>query len=190
MIYETLHILAADLGNAFAELMEQPDIVEINHVSKMEEDENAEKVIVSLIHTMQEATLKNVPNHMYTNNQVQRLNKKVPLNLYVMFASNFAGYDNALKNLSFLIEYFQAKRIFTDKNTHFNRDSEELRNLADFRFTMELYNPSFDELNKIWGTIGCKQVPSAIYKVSGIDLELRVPQSQVGQITTVQLKTN
>ncbi|UJP63793.1 DUF4255 domain-containing protein [Mongoliitalea daihaiensis] len=189
MIYETLHIIASDLANAFVELTEQTGIVELNHVGKLEEDGQMDKVIISLVHVMQEATLKNLPNQIQQDNQVQRLNKKIPLNLYVIFCSNFSDYDNALKNLSFILEYFQAKKVFTDKNTFFNRESEMLRNLADFRFSVELFSPSFDELNQIWGTLGGKQVLSAIYKVSVIDIELRKPQSQVGQITSVQLKT-
>ncbi|MCH7399190.1 DUF4255 domain-containing protein [Belliella sp. DSM 107340] len=189
MLYETIHILSSDLSNAFSEMTEQSGIVDINHISQLDAEGNADKVVVSLLHMMQESTLKNIPNVVPVGTRMQQMNKKVPLNLFVMFCSNFTGYDNALKNLSFIIEFFQSKRVFTDKNTHFNRDSEELRNLGDFKFTVELYSPSFDELNQIWGTIGGKQILSAIYKVSVLQLEMRKPQSQSGIVRDIILKT-
>lgn len=190
MIFETIELLRADLSNAFNELTEQDGIVEIHHVGQLDDDTHQDKVILSLLHMMQESTLKNNPNHAQVGAKIQQLNKKVPLNLFVMLCSNFTAYDNALKNLSFLIEYFQSKKIFTNKNTHFNRAGEEMKNLGDFKFTVELYTPSFDELNQIWGTIGGKQTLSVIYRISVLELELRTPQRQTARITDIHIETN
>ncbi|MFD2036104.1 DUF4255 domain-containing protein [Belliella marina] len=185
MIYETLQILTSDLSNGFRELTEQEGIVEMNHLISQNEEGSPEKVIVSLLHMMQESTLKNIPNNFQIGSRTQQLNKKVPLNLYVIFSSNFSAYDNALKNLSFIIEYFQAKNVFTDKNAHFNREGEEMKNLREFKFTVELFTPTFDELNQIWGANGGKQMLSVIYKVSVVQLEMRIPQSQTGIVTDI-----
>ena len=40
-----------------------------------------------------------------------------------------------------------------------------------FKFNLEIYTPTFDELNNIWGTLGGKQLPSVIYKVQLIEIE-------------------
>ena len=65
---------------------------------------------------------------------------------------------------------FQGKRIFTQDNTNFKKE-DELLNVNNFRFIVDLFTPSFEELNFIWGTLGGKQYPSVIYKVSLIEIE-------------------
>jgi hypothetical protein len=71
------------------------------------------------------------------------------------------------------MQYFQGKRVFTQENTTFLREGE-LSNVNNFRFLVDLFTPSFEELNYIWGTLGGKQYPSAIYKVSLIEIEREV----------------
>ena len=44
-------------------------------------------------------------------------------------------------------------------------------NVGDFRFITDLYTPTFEELNFIWGTLGGKQYPSVIYKVTLLEIE-------------------
>ncbi|MCH7400376.1 DUF4255 domain-containing protein [Belliella kenyensis] len=189
MLYETLHIISSDLDNAFREHTEQSSIVKLDHVGQHIDDANADKVVISLLHMVEDFTLKNVPNVVTVGAKSQKLNSKVPLNLFILCCSNFNDYDNALKNMSFIIAFFQSKRIFTDKNTYFNRDSEELKNLKDFKITVDLYTPSFDELNQIWGTIGGKQTLSVIYKISVVLIELKNPLLQAPIITQITLKT-
>jgi hypothetical protein len=57
-----------------------------------------------------------------------------------------------------------------------------MSNLKDFRFTVELYTPTFEELNFIWGTLGGKQYPSALYKLSLIEVERNLTQRQVKNV--------
>ena len=75
-----------------------------------------------------------------------------------------------MKSLAKVIEFFQGKRIFTQDNTNFKKE-DELLNVNNFRFIVDLFTPSFEELNFIWGTLGGKQYPSVIYKVSLIEIE-------------------
>jgi hypothetical protein len=56
-----------------------------------------------------------------------------------------------------------------------------MSNVDNFRFTVELYTPTFEELNYIWGTLGGKQLPSALYKVSMIQIERNIAQAE-GQL--------
>ena len=95
---------------------------------------------------------------------------KVSLNLYLLFSANNATYKESLKSVSKLIQFFQGKKIFTQDNTNFKKEDEML-NVKNFRFIVDLFTPSFEELNFIWGTLGGKQYPSVIYKVSLIEIE-------------------
>ena len=93
------------------------------------------------------------------------------LNLYLLIAANFKNYDTSLISISKVIEFFQGKKVFTSSNTVYNRDNVAFEILDDFRFILEIYSPSFEELNNIWGTLGGRQMPSVIYKVQLIQIE-------------------
>jgi hypothetical protein len=61
-----------------------------------------------------------------------------------------------------------------------------MANIDNFRFTIELYTPTFEELNYIWGTLGGKQLPSALYKVSMIQIERNIAQSEGPLISRIK----
>lgn len=107
-----------------------------------------------------------------------------------MFAANKDTYTESLKHISKVIEFFQSKRIFTQANTSFDRDLEGMDKINDFRFTVDLFTPSFEEMNFIWGTLGGKQYPSVIYKVSVLQVERNVTQSEGSLITEINGSLN
>ncbi|HHC81177.1 MAG TPA: DUF4255 domain-containing protein, partial [Flavobacteriia bacterium] len=59
-------------------------------------------------------------------------------------------------------------------NTSYDRDLEGMEKLKNFKFNVDFFTPSFEELNYIWGTLGGKQYPSLIYKVSVLEIERNV----------------
>ena len=91
------------------------------------------------------------------------------------------NYDTSLISISKVIEFFQGKKVFTSSNTVYNRDNVAFEILDDFRFILEIYSPSFEELNNIWGTLGGRQMPSVIYKVQLIQIERdkKLAESQI-----------
>lgn len=94
----------------------------------------------------------------------------------------------SLRYISRIIEFFQGKRLFTHTNSSYDRDNTAMSNLKDFRFAIELYTPTFEELNFIWGTLGGKQYPSALYKLSLIEIEREVATKQSTRISGVGMK--
>ena len=103
-------------------------------------------------------------NHIYKNNPIN-------LNLYLLFICNRTDYAFSLRSLSGIIEFFQGKKLFTQTNTTFSRSNEAMQAITNFKFTVELYTPTFEELNYIWGTLGGKSYPSALYKLNLVSLE-------------------
>lgn len=175
MIYETLQIIKEQIEKYFSDIglnrsIELQNISFIDNVNDEERGLN-EKLILSLIRLEEEVTLKNSSHIKINDNKSEYRNPPVHLNLYLLISANFKDYETSLITLSKSIEFFQGKKVFNASNTTYNRDNVAIEVLNDFRFNLEIYSPSFEELNNIWGTLGGKQLPSVIYKIQLIEIE-------------------
>ncbi|MDY8138101.1 DUF4255 domain-containing protein [Aquimarina sp. 2201CG5-10] len=193
MIFEVLQIITEEVNNFFdIEIEEKP--VSLDNIAFVESENNdqgdSNNVVLSLLHAEEEATLKNIPNHEIEGTRVIYKNHKIYLNLYIMFSANRSDYTESLKSISKIIEFFQSKRVFTQSNTSFDRELNGMDNIKDFKFNVELFTPSFEEMNFIWGTLGGKQYPSVIYKVSVLHIERDVTQSEGSVITEINGSLN
>ncbi len=175
MLYESIHILKEQLDKYFSDigLSRTTELQNIALWESGKDDESrlSEKLIITLLRLEEEATLKNSPHVKINENKTEYRNPPVHLNLYLLIAANFKNYDTSLISISKVIEFFQGKKVFTSSNTVYNRDNVAFEVLDDFRFILEIYSPSFEELNNIWGTLGGRQMPSVIYKVQLIQIE-------------------
>lgn len=186
MIFEVIQIITEQVNNYLDEIGLDKTIVAENIALLESQNEivssNLEdKVALTLINLDEEATLKNFPNHAVENAKTIYKNSVINLNLYLLFSANRNKYINSLNDISKIIAFFQGKKLFTQANTIYNRNNVAMTNIDNFRFTVELYTPTFEELNYIWGTLGGKQFPSALYKVSMIQIERNIPQGE-GQL--------
>ena len=196
MIFEVIQIITEQVNNYLEEIGLDKSVVPENIAfleSQNDEITDALKnaVALTIINLDEEATLKNFPNHSIENTKTIYKNSVINLNLYLLFSANRDKYVNSLKDISKIIEFFQGKKLFTQANTIFNRNSSAMSNLDNFRFTVELYTPTFEELNYIWGTLGGKQLPSALYKVSMIQIERNIAQAEgqlIGEFTGITKK--
>ncbi len=170
MIYEALYILIGELNSYLASQGLDEDVVLDNIAFVENESEStpsmANKVVLTLLNLNEEVTMRNLPNNRVESNKIAYRNNKINLNLYILFSSNKTGYDISLKYLSRILEFFQGKSVFTQANTNFEHSDPILATMGDFRYTLELYTPTFENLNYIWGTLGGRQLPSALYKMS------------------------
>jgi hypothetical protein len=57
--------------------------------------------------------------------------------------------------------------------------------LESFKLIFDLYSPSMEEVNHLWGTLGGKQYPFAMYTLRMLDLKFRAVQSESGLITEI-----
>ncbi|WP_163397767.1 DUF4255 domain-containing protein [Flavobacterium fluviatile] len=183
MIFEVIQIITEQVNNYLDEIGLDKSVVPENISLLESQNDEATKalkdgVALTLINLDEETTLKNFPNHTIENTKTIYKNSIVNLNLYLLFSANRDYYINSLKDISKIIEFFQGKKLFTQANTIYNRNNIAMSNVANFRFTVELYTPTFEELNYIWGTLGSKQFPSALYKVSMIQIEREIAQGE------------
>lgn len=89
---------------------------------------------------------------------------KLKLNLFVMCAANFKKYDQALKFLTHILRFFQARTVFAPETyPALGSDIE--------RLVIELQKLDYDQLNQIWAYIGGKQLPSVVYRIGMVSLQ-------------------
>lgn len=97
------------------------------------------------------------------------VNPEIRLNLFVLFVSNFASYEESLKFLSYVIRFFQSNRVFEHEST------PDLSAGVD-RIIMELVTMPFTSQNEIWNALRTTYVPSVLYKVKMIVFEDEEPR--------------
>ena len=182
MIYEVLQILTDEVNN-YLESVELEPSVQMDNIALVDQESGdmsndmTDKVILTMINMDEEKTLKNFQNRVQEDNHYNYRNNIVNLNLYLLFSANRTAYIKSLKDISKIVEFFQGKRLFTQANSEYDRFSSSMSEVKDFRFTVELYTPTFEELNFIWGTLGGKQYPSALYKLTLVEIEREFVQS-------------
>ena len=101
------------------------------------------------------------------NNESEQYNPEIKLNLYVLVTSNYTSgeinadnteYLEGLKQLSYVIAFFQQKNVFNTSN------SPSL-DPAIGKLVVELFSYSFEQLYNFWTVIGAKYLPSILYRV-------------------------
>jgi hypothetical protein len=189
MLFEVIQIIVEQVNSYLDECGLDKSVIPANIAILESQDENVAslngKVALSLLNIQEEATLKNFPNQSYENSKVVYKNNVINLNLYILFSANRDTYLKSLNDISKIIEFFQGKKLFTQANTVYNRNNTAMNNIENFRFSVELYTPTFEEMNFIWGTLGGRQLPSALYKVSMIQIERNISQAEgtaIGEI--------
>lgn len=198
MIYETLHILREQVNN-YLKIFDTNNSLVLGNVAMLEssaDDPNSQQMtntnILSLLNIEEETTLKNKGNRTIKNGEVYYKNDPVPLNLYLLFSCNRNTYEFSLQSLSKIIEFFQGKKVFTHTNTVFTKSTSALSDVKEFKFIVDLYTPTFEEMNYVWGTLGGRQLPSALYKVTLSHIEREAYSGRGNLITEINgtLNTN
>jgi hypothetical protein len=194
MIYETLQILKEQLDKFLIDeglgkivVLENIALLESGSAdaSKIEG-----KVVLTLLKLEEETTLRNTPHYKINNGKTEYKNPPVHLNLYMLISANCETYDKSLRSISKIIEFFQGKNVFTSANTVYNRMNPATDVLDSFKFVVELFTPGFEELNHVWGTLGGRQLPAAIYRIQLIRLERDKKLSSSSVITHVSGNLN
>ena len=134
---------------------------------------------VSLINIEEDRVYKDQKSTVINSfGNVERLNPEIKLNLYVLISANFQNtneqdssddYVEGLKQLSYIISFFQAKNVFTPENSP--KLAEYDPNLK--KLVIELYSYSFEQLYNFWSVVGTKYLPSVLYKVRMLTFQER-----------------
>lgn len=151
-----------------------------------------DKLAFSVVNIREEKTLKNLPNQV-RNDVTLRVtyeNPPVFLNLHILIVATHASYTNALLMLSRAIRFFQFRNVFDqdsvspDSMTK-NAPANELDQLETFKLIFDLYSPTMEEVNHLWGTLGGKQYPFVLYTLRLLELQFKAVQAEAGLITRI-----
>lgn len=203
------------IGNAMILLREElsaymiaqgdPANVIIENIGLFETDsgDNLEdSIVITVVNIEEESTLKNGKTFSkWPDGKARYENRPVYLNLYVLFTANFSGgvppnngYVQALKRLSLVIEFFQGKTVFTPATASVPLPPElsDLSNpeVSSMKLNMELYTLTFEQINHLWGSLGGRQMPSAMYKVRLVCITERSVRREVPLIEEIETIVN
>jgi hypothetical protein len=150
------------------------------------------KVLLSVVNLQEERTLKNTPAYVRDDVllRVRYENPPTFLNLAVLLTATHTDYVNALRALSRALLFFQHRTVLTHENVAPNSISKDapphdVDRLAEFKLIFNLWSPTFEEVNDMWGMLGGKQFPFAIYSMRMLELKFRATQRESGLITEV-----
>lgn len=136
---------------------------------------------LTLVNVEEERTFREqLPSHVLVNGQHVVREPALKLNLHLLAAAHFGIYDEALKYLACVLTFFQSHSSFT--TARYPSLDPRIEKL-----TVELQSPTFEQLNQIWGFVGAKQLPSALYRVRMVvlqDLDLTAVQPPLTAINT------
>jgi hypothetical protein len=134
---------------------------------------------LSIINIEEERNFEsNLPEYGVVNGHHTVMEPELKVNLHVLFAANHRRYDAALKNISYVLTYFQSHPSFV---------VDEYPGLDPriAKLVVELQSLTYEQLNQVWAFIGAKQLPSVIYKVRLVSLREDSPKGVQLPIVTI-----
>ncbi len=145
-----------------------------------------EDLFLTLVNIEEESVLKNQPHFKETSRgTIAKVNPEVMVNLYLLFSANFGdaefNYRESLKFISYVMSFFQSRRVFTPNN------SPGLDGIVE-RITIELVSMSFEQQNHLWSMFSTSYMPSVMYKLKVIAIQEGEIKMDAPPITEASLK--
>lgn len=147
---------------------------------------------LSMVNIREEKTLKNLAAPVRNDSTMRVLyqNPPVYLNFHILVVATHTIYSNALLLLSRTIKFFQFTQVL-DQNSVApaslvtNAPTNALDRLEAFKLIFEIYSPTMEEVNHLWGTLGGKQYPFALYTLRLLEMKFEATQAEACVITEV-----
>lgn len=146
----------------------------------------------SMVNIREEKTLKNLTAAVRNDTTLRVVyeNPPVYLNFHILVVATHISYSNALLLLSRAIKFFQFTNVFDQDSVApaslmINAPTNSLDQLETFRLIFDIYSPTMEEVNHLWGTLGGKQYPFVLYTLRLLEMKFRAIQAEAGVITEV-----
>lgn len=165
MINKVIQFLTDQLGKVLNQPGSPKNLLLTSVVNeKGELNIDAGQIAIMLVNIDEERALKaQLPRERrLAPDQIQFANPEIRLNLFIMLAANPGGdnYNAALERLSIAMLFFQGNSFFDRKKFSALAVEPVIEQIS-----VELHSLSFEQQNQLWGSLGAKYLPSAIYKV-------------------------
>ena len=120
-------------------------------------------LVLTLVNLEEERAMKNGRvASVLASGDVGYMNRPFCLNLFLLFTANYRIYETALRRLAQVLTFFQGKQQFTFGNSPAPNPPQG--GIVDFSLSVDLLSLSFEEVNHLWGFLGARQGPSAIFR--------------------------
>ena len=143
------------------------------------------KIVMSLVNIEEDRISKHPSNSFPSpvGTGVEYRNPPVLVNLYVLFSVNRDYTDDALLYLSYVMQFFQHKNLFTPQNSPalFTDAMLPVQQISS-----ELVTLNFEQVNHLWASLGGKYLPSVLYKVRNVMIDDRFVQNGGGIILEIE----
>ena len=148
--------------------------------SNSNDTDTTSNAFLSLVNIEEDRISKSHDNFIRKDGKIIYQNPKVYLNLYLLFSVSLSTYSEALKRLSYIIQFFQQQYVFTPLSSpSMPADVEEL--------ILDLHTLSLQDMNNLWGILGSKYLPSIMYKMRMITISEDFAQGEAGMITAITI---
>lgn len=101
------------------------------------------------------------------------------INFYIQFAVYNSSYLEALKQLGYILSYFQSHTVIN------NDTVTSLQGTGVDKLIFEIMSYSHQELSNLWSQLGAKYIPSVVYKMRMITLDAYDANTLVPAITKI-----
>jgi len=190
MIIDAMRLIQVALQRYILEVepqLEPAQVVIIDNIATAQELGGSNNqlnghVVMSLVNLQEETTLKNGSHYRLENGRAVYQNPPVYLNLFILFSILHNQYETSLQLLSRVIEFFQSQKEISPFTTPGIGAISR-----DIRVILDLYSLTFEQVNHLWGTLGAKQVPYALYRARLVSLEAQKQQAEGPVITEIYI---
>jgi hypothetical protein len=201
MIHSALLLLRNELASFIATDKGVSGIeVDLRNIAFLETEKDEplrDRIIISLVNIEEESALRNsLPYLPNINGGYEYRSPPTHLNLYILITSNLTvssettadnSYIKSLRGLSYVIEFFQYRSSFTLSNSLSNTGvSGAEDDLVEIKLFADLYTLTFEQINHLWGSLGGRQIPFAMYKVRFVSIQNRNAGLEVPLIEEIQ----
>ena len=190
MIDLTLDFLCKQVNGYLIKKLQIPSgdaiiLYNVSHIGSETTGDNFDttsNAFLSLVNIEEDRISKSQDNFIRRDNGIIYQNPKVHLNLYVLFSVSLSTYAESLKRLSYIIQFFQYQNVFTPLTSpSMPAGIEEL--------ILDLHTLSFQDLNNLWGVMGSKYLPSAMYKLRMITISENFEQGGAGLLREIAINS-
>jgi hypothetical protein len=171
IIKDALSFLEKELKNYLSIKLNSgsEEIIKVGNIVKVLDGDgdtstNAARAIISIVNIEEDRLSKSPDNYRKIDDKIVYKNPKVFLNIYLLIAAKQTDYSEALKVLSFIIQFFQHKYVFDVQNSPLLDPRIE-------KLVLDLHTLNFEQMNHLWGILGGKYVPSVLYKMRVVGIE-------------------
>lgn len=201
MISHALTIVANELQRHFVDVYNVPANPSVVVLGNLGEGFSAnggagaarDKLVLSLVNLREEKALKNLPNAVRNDATLKVTYENPPffLNLTTLLTATHTSYADALLVLCRGLRFLQARNTFTQDSVPASSISSgaplnPIDRLNEFKLILDLQSPSLEEVNHMWGTLGGKQYPFALFNLRLVDLKFRAVSGEADVIRTIR----